>query len=104
MPVAAGSIAIDPAQFGGKGAVRPFLNQISGVVGEERIPFSGVTDVIGGPSPIPAMNVRDALKAIFGKDGPVLLIELVTGPDLGVTTVELTVPAVLPCPEGTKEQ
>lgn len=83
--------------------MRPFLDKITGVVGDQRIPFSGVTDVIGGRTPIPGMNVRDALKAIYGKDEPVLLIELVTGRDLGVTTVELMIPASFFCPEGTEE-
>lgn len=89
--------AIDPAQWGGKAAVRPFLGDISGkfidnhgaVVGS----FKGITDVIGPPS------ARDKLKRI---NPHTLIIERPDGQDLGVINVILTVPNGFNCPDGTQ--
>jgi len=63
--------------------LRPNLAGISGtftdangnVVGG----FSGISDVIGGTSPIAGMNVRDALRQL---NPGTLIVELVTGRDL----------------------
>ncbi len=99
--VAAGSAVVAPEQFNrSKGELRPFINQISGVVGgTER--FNGVTDVIGGKPPISTMNVRDALRTLYpGR----FLIELPSATrDLGITDIELTIPTNLSCPEGTND-
>lgn len=61
--------------------------------------FSGVSDVIGGESPISGMNVRDALRQL----NPVtLIIELPSADrDLGTIPIELIVPDGVSCPEGT---
>jgi len=97
--VAAGSAAIIPQQFGGlpKSSLAPYLGQISGSVGG-RVIFAGVTDVIGGTSPIPGMNVRDALQLL---NPGTFIVELVTGTDLGVVNISLSVPEPLSCPTGT---
>ncbi len=98
--VAAGSAAVITSQWGGKGRLRSFLQQIGGTAGGTS--FSGITDVIGGESPIPGMNVRDALQAL---NPGLLILELPSLPsDLGVVNVELTVPASISCPAGTVER
>jgi len=90
---------IDPAQWGGKGAVGSIRGGISGVVGP--FPFSGIGDVIGGPfgTPVPGMNTRQGLESL----NPGLLIaELPGAPlDLGVVPVVLMLPNGVPCPVGT---
>jgi hypothetical protein len=104
IPVTPGSAAVDPAQWGGKGALRPNLDNISGVFtddsGNQVGEFNGVSDVIGGESPIPGTNVRDALKQLNpGK----LIVELPSAKkDLGTVNATITVPDGCPCPEGTK--
>lgn len=68
----------------------------------ERFSFSSITDVIGGKSPIPGMNVRDALEAL---NPDMFIIELPgIQKDLGIVDIELTVPVYVPCPTGTKEK
>lgn len=100
-----GTAAIDPAQWGGMSVVKGNLDQISGVItdssGNTVGSFSGVSDVIGGDSPTKGVkNVRTALKKLNkGK----LIIELVTGEDLGTQTITLEVPCNQPCPTGTNE-
>jgi hypothetical protein len=47
------------------------------------------------------MNVRDALMQL---NPGALILELVTGDDLGVLDVTLEVPDDQPCPEGSTEQ
>ena len=94
-----GSVAIDPAQFGGKGKVRPHLKDISGYVDGEAI-FDNVADVVGGDSPISDMNVREALKLL---NPNTLILELPGGEeDMGVVPIELRVPCALSCPSGTE--
>jgi RHS repeat-associated protein len=99
--VAAGSAAIIPDQFGmPKSQLAPHLAQISGVVGGGVASFGGVTDVIGGDSPIRGMPVRDALQAL---NPGILIIELITAKrDLGVTDIVLSLPSGIACPTGTK--
>ncbi|MGH8549080.1 MAG: RHS repeat-associated core domain-containing protein, partial [Methylococcales bacterium] len=104
LTVAAGSAAVIPQQFGFARAsgLKPFAGQISGTIGGGAASFSGVTDVIGGKSPIPGTPVRDALQQL---NPGTLIIELPSGTkDLGTTSIELTVPDALPCPTGTTEK
>ena len=96
-----GSAAVIPQQFGTpKSGLAPDLGRISGTTAGGQS-FTGVTDVIGGKSPIPGMNVRDALELL---NPNLLIIELPTGSDEGVADVELTIPIGRPCPTGTIEQ
>jgi len=98
--VAAGSAAVDPAQWGGKSQVRKYASGISGQIAGGW-GFSGVTEVIGGHSPIRGMNVRDALRSIYPG---LLILELPSAPrDLGIRNVTLTLPIGQPCPAGTRE-
>jgi len=60
--------------------------------------FTNVADVIGGTSPIPDLNVRDALKALNPRK---LIIELPGGEDMGTVPIEVCIPAEISCPEGT---
>jgi hypothetical protein len=62
--------------------------------------FNGISDIIGGVSPIPGMSVGDALITLNLRD---LIIELPSGKDLGVVPIELTIPATMKCPSGTKQ-
>jgi RHS repeat-associated protein len=96
--VTAGSAAVIPSQWGGKAKLRPYLAQIKGIL-EEGTSFSGITDVIGS-------NVVPKVRERLQRDNPGLLIlELISAPeDLTIKRVELTVPANLPCPMGTKEK
>ncbi len=99
------SVAIDPVQFGGrdvhegKKIVRPHLGDISGYV-DGKLIFDNVADVIGGKTPIPGMNVRDALRHL---NPDTLILELPGAKeDLGIVPIELSVPCALNCPFGTK--
>jgi RHS repeat-associated protein len=100
--VSANSAAIIPEQFGGysKSQISPYIKDISGVC--KTTSFVGITDIIGGVSPIKGMNVRDALRQLNpGK----FVVELPSAEkDLGSQEIELTVPSDVPCPEGTKEE
>jgi RHS repeat-associated protein len=93
-----GTANIIPTQFGlsNGSAVAPYAPFISGTVGN--LSFSGVTDVIGGKSPIPGVNVRDALQQL---NPGLLIIELNSAPDQKVVPATIMVPAPLKCPEGT---
>jgi hypothetical protein len=104
VPVTASGAAIIPSQFGGKGTLRPYLNQISGVFPNVNASFQGVVDVIGGAPPpgFPAnSNVRtDLITLNPGK----LILELpAASQDYGTTAVTLTIPAALKCPAGTTQ-
>ncbi len=100
--VAANSAAVIPQQFGvAKSTLTPLAGQISGVLGGQET-FCGVTDVIGGRSPIPGVPVRDALQRLYPG---LFIIELVSASaDLGIVDVELSIPANLSCPTGTRPQ
>jgi len=96
---------LDPVQFGGKDVhegkdiVWPHLGDISGYVDGELI-FDNVADVIGGKTPIPGMNVRDALRHL---NPDTLILELPAGKeDLGVVPIRLSLPCTLNCPSGTE--
>jgi RHS repeat-associated protein len=102
--VAPDSAAVIPTQFGiSKGQLTPHISRISGslITPTGQTSFAGVSDVIGGRSPIPGMNVRDALRQTYPDR---LIVELPSAPrDFGVGVVFLRVPYEVPCPEGTRE-
>lgn len=60
-----GTAAVIPQQWGfpSGAALAPYAGQVHGTIGAAG--FSGVTDVIGGKSPVPNMNVRDFLEMRF---------------------------------------
>ena len=94
--------AVIPSQFGGKAALRPFLNQISGVFPKVNYSFQGVVEVIGGAPPRgfpPNSNVQvDLMQLNPGK----LILELPGAPrDFGTTAVTITTPGAVGCPAGT---
>jgi hypothetical protein len=65
--VSAQGAAVIPDQWGGKAVLAPNLGGISGQfhgANGQSVSFDGVSDVIGGKSPIPDMNVRAALQQI----------------------------------------
>ncbi len=92
--------AVAPSQFGlpdTGAALVPYAANISGEIGSAL--FSSVSDVIGGASPIPGMNVRAALQEIYPGQ---LLVEIYGAGDQGVNApVSINVPAGLGCPAGT---
>jgi RHS repeat-associated protein len=93
------SVAVAPEQWGGRPALAPYINQVSGGV-SGRNPyfqnsFSGITDVIGS-NVVP--HVRQFLMARYPGQ---LLLEFPGGIDLGARTVTLSVPQALGCPQGT---
>jgi RHS repeat-associated protein len=100
--VTAASAAIIPDQFGvSKSTLAPFIGGISGFTNGQPL-FGRVADVIGGRSPIPGQNVRDALQSLYPG---VFIVEVVDIPrDLGVVPIELHVPADVQCPTGTVER
>lgn len=97
--VATGTAAAITSQWGGKGTLRPDIGQINGTYNGETL-FSGITDIVGGVSPIPGMTAANALMTLYPGD---LIIELPSGKDLGVINIVITIPASLKCPSGTTE-
>lgn len=99
-PVTAGGAAVVPTQWGGKRALRPHLDSLSGTFPGKSASFHGIDDVVGGRSPIKGMNVRDALQKLYpGK----LIIELPGAPrDYGTIRIRLACPVTRACPAGTK--
>ena len=94
-----GTAAVIPSQFGVPtgAALGPYAPGIFGTIGTAS--FSSVTDVIGGTSPIPGMNVRSALQQLFPGQ---LIVEIYGARDQGVNApVLIQVPAGLGCPTGT---
>ena len=94
--VAAGSAAVIPSQFGlTKTELQPFIGSISAYSSGQLL-FNGITEVIGGKSPIPGTNVRDALQKLNpGR----MIFELPSAKsDLGVQNVTLFLPPQIPCP------
>ncbi|MGH9434138.1 MAG: hypothetical protein ACRD3T_21630, partial [Terriglobia bacterium] len=99
--VTANGAAVIPSQFGGTKALRPFLNDVSGVFPDVGASFHGIVDVIGGPPPSGFANVRVFLMSRYPGD---LILELPGAPkDYGVTNVIVTAPTALGCPAGTTE-
>jgi hypothetical protein len=103
IPVTATGAAIIVSQWAdSKAALRPYLSQISGVFPGVNVAFSGIVDVVGGapPAGFPAdSNVCDDLMDLYPGQ---LIIELPGAKaDYGSTSVTLTIPDVLKCPQGT---
>jgi RHS repeat-associated protein len=101
--VQAGSAAAIPRQFGfrtGSGFSGAPISGTVGYTGPLAFPgtsqsFSGITDTIGS-STVP--NVQNFLM----KNNPgSLILELVTGSDMGTVPVQIQVPASMSCPAGT---
>jgi hypothetical protein len=96
--VAAGTAAVVTSQWGGKGNLRPNIGNISATSNGQPL-FNGITDIVGGTSPILGMTAGNALMQL---NPGTLIIELPSGQqDLGVVPIELTIPAGLQCPIGT---
>lgn len=94
-----GTAAVIPQQFGvpSGAALAPYAPNIFGVIGSAW--FSSATDVIGGKSPIPGVNVRTALQEIYPGQ---LILEIPGAADQGANApVLISVPASLGCPAGT---
>lgn len=96
-PVTANGAAVIPSQWAaGRSALRPFINQVSGVFPEVNTSFQGLVDTIGSTT-IP--HVQTYLMNKFPGD---LIIELPGATqDYGVTAVTVTAPSALGCPAGT---
>lgn len=100
-PVTAAGAAVDPAQWGGKAALRPYLDQISGVLADGIPLFQGVSEVVGGNAETikgktyDAAHVRDGIKAAYPGQ---LLLEIPNQNDMGTKMVVLRVPRDLNCP------
>ncbi len=101
--VQAGSAAAIPRQFGfrtGSGFSGAPISGTIGYTGPLAFPgtsqsFSGITDTIGS-STVP--NVQNFLM----KNNPgALILELVTGSDMGTVPVQIQVPPSMSCPAGT---
>jgi hypothetical protein len=96
IPVTANGAAVIPSQWGGRGALRPNLSQISGTFPGPGVSFQGVVDTIGSTT-VP--NVQGTLMNRYPGD---LILELPgASQDYGVTNVQLTIPAGMNCPAGT---
>lgn len=88
-----------PQQFGFSSGVglAPYASYIHGTIGNAQ--FSGITDVVGGKSPIPGVNVRTALQRLFPKQ---LILEIPGAADQGARApVSISVPRGVKCPTGT---
>ena len=96
-PVTANGAAVIPSQWAAdKSALRPFINQVSGVFPNVNVSFQGLVDTIGSTT-IP--NVQSYLMNKFPGD---LIVELPGATqDYGVTAVTVTAPSALGCPAGT---
>jgi len=94
-----GTAAVIPQQFGVSSgtALAPYASSIYGTIGNAS--FSGVTDVMGGKSPIPGVNVRTAMQQLFPGQ---LILEIPGAADQGANAaVTIFVPQSLGCPTGT---
>lgn len=65
--------------------MQPYADQFSATAYGMQV-FNGATDVIGGKSPIPGMNVRDALQITF----PDTLIEKMMAPACIIIEKDIT--------------
>lgn len=102
---APGTANVDPAQFGlTNSTFAEYAPFISGTITtpEGTASFNGVTDVIGGKfgTPVPGMNTRAGFEHLYKG---ALIVELNSGPDLGVGKITLSLPAALPCPKVTPQ-
>ncbi|MGO9443385.1 MAG: RHS repeat-associated core domain-containing protein, partial [Thiobacillaceae bacterium] len=98
--VAPNSAAVITSQWGGKGALRPYIGSISGSSNGSSL-FGSISEIIGGESPTPGLLVGPALMKLNPGD---LIIELPSASkDQGIIPIELTIPNAIPCPQGTVE-
>lgn len=89
-------VVVIPSQWGGRGALRPYLSQIGGTLPAYGVSFQGVVDTIGSTT-VP--NVQGFL---MNKYPGQLILELPgASQDYGVTGVQLTMPGAMSCPRGT---
>lgn len=96
--VTANGAAVIPSQFGGKGALRPYLSQISGVFPNVNASFQGAVDVIG------STTVPNVQAFLMSKNPGDLILELPgASQDYGVTAATLTIPSAMNCPAGTTQ-
>jgi hypothetical protein len=95
--VSGGTAAVVTSQWGGKGNLRPNIGAVRATYNGQPL-FNGISDIVGGKSPIPGMTAGEALMNLYPGD---LIIELPSGQDLGVVPIKLTIPAALQCPSGT---
>ena len=101
-PVTANGTAVDPAQWGGRAALRPYLGQISGASADGTPLFNGISDVVGGKTEsiggqvYDAAHVRDGIKATHPGQ---LVLEIPNKNDMGTKSVVLRVPKALDCPK-----
>ncbi len=94
-----GTAAVIPQQFGlsSGAALAQYAPYIFGTIGQAS--FSGVTDVIGGASPVRGMPVRQALPFLYPGQ---LILEIPGASDQGSNApVNIYVPQALGCPTGT---
>ena len=97
--VRSGTAAVIPQQFGFSSGVglAPYASQIHGTIGGAS--FSGITDVMGGKSPISGENVRTAMQQLNPGQ---LILEIPGALDQGANApVTIYVPNGLSCPSGT---
>lgn len=99
--VTAKGAAVISSQWGGKGALRPYLSQISGVFPTVGASFQGIVDVIGGKPPKgfpPNSNTGQDLMQIYPNQ---VIIELPGAPkDYGTAPAPGTIrmPSGAQCP------
>jgi RHS repeat-associated protein len=93
------SVAVIPRQWGGAGALRPFLPSARGSAGSgsSSQSFGGIGDTIG------STDVPDVQNMLLNRYPGALILEFVNGADLGTVPVTLMIPAGLSCPCGTTE-
>jgi hypothetical protein len=98
--VTANGAAVVPSQWGGKGALRPYLNQISGVFPKVGASFQGIVDVVGGTPPPGFPPHSDTGQDLIKLNPPgTVIIELPGAPkDYGTAPGTITMPNGAKCP------
>jgi hypothetical protein len=101
-PVTGFGTAVDTAQWGGKSALRRYIDQVSGALADGTPLFDGISEVIGGHGETingrhyDAAHVRDGIKENYPGE---LLLEIPNQNDLGTKSVVLRIPKALECPK-----
>lgn len=96
--VTSGSAAVIPSQWGGKLFLRKNGSQISATSNGVQL-FSGITDVMGGTSPVSGQGVRVAMQQL---NPGTLILELPSAAnDMGTIPVTVNLPDGSSCPSGT---